>query len=234
MTGNASDEALDVRVKNVEEKAAQIKFAFKTRTKLQRQELNSLADQIDALRIRQDMPVAGFLGNAGMAERLVKDELQANKHARLAFAAQCTSDADCMLQGVRDLHRKACEKAGARRGAEAGVQEIEASVQGCREVLQALGDSRNSLESSLRRLLSEAFQGVEETISQERRICHDAEASMSRMLAELRQQARGDIRASRETREQVEEQILQLLEDACVKVETSVLTSGNLPRASPS
>ncbi|KEP63934.1 UNVERIFIED_CONTAM: hypothetical protein HHA_236790 [Hammondia hammondi] len=230
MTGSASDEALEVRVKNVEEKAAQIKFAFNTRSKLQQQEVNSLNDRLAALRLRRDLPVSGFLGSAGMAERLIKDELQANKHARLAFAEQCVSDGDCMLQGVRDLHRKTSEKTRARRGAESGVAEIEESMQGCREVLQALGDSRKSLESSLQRLLSEAFQGVQETISQERRICDDAEASMRRMLEELRQQARGDIRASRENREQVEEQILQLLEDACVKVETSVLTNANLPQ----
>ncbi|KYK67813.1 hypothetical protein TGPRC2_236790 [Toxoplasma gondii TgCatPRC2] len=230
MTGSASDEALEVRVKNVEEKAAQIRFAFNTRSKLQQQEVNSLNDRLAALRLRRDLPVSGFLGSAGMAERLIKDELQANKHARLAFAEQCVSDGDCMLQGVRDLHRKTFEKTRARRGAESGVVEIEESMQGCREVLQALGDSRKSLESSLQRLLSEAFQGVQETISQERRICDDAEASMSRMLEELREQARGDIRASRENREQVEEQILQLLEDACVKVETSVLTNANLPQ----
>ncbi|PFH37198.1 hypothetical protein BESB_036560 [Besnoitia besnoiti] len=233
MTGTASDEALDVRVKNLQEKAAQLKFAYHTRSKLQQQELNSLHDAVAALRLRRDLPVAGFLANSHMAERLVKDELQATQHARLTFAEQCANDMDCMLQGVRDLHRNTFEKASSHRGPEPALDEIDEALQGCREVLRALAESRKSVEASLRRHVSEAFERVKETMTQEHRICQDAQASMTKMLEDLRQQARNDIRASRENREQVEEQILQLLEDACVKVENAVLTNGNLPTSAP-
>lgn len=51
---------------------------------LQEQELQKLQDGLAALKMRRDLPSVspGILSNCSMVERIIKDEIQANKHVR--------------------------------------------------------------------------------------------------------------------------------------------------------
>ncbi|PHJ16827.1 iq calmodulin-binding motif family [Cystoisospora suis] len=241
-SGSMSDEALELRVKTLEDKVSHIKFSTQTRVKLQEQELQKLQDGLAALKMRRDLPSVspGILSNCSMVERIIKDEIQANEHARLTFVAQAGNDIDNLLHAVKDSYKKFSSERGFKgrggrgesEGAGGFIEEMEQSLAGSKDLLSALKESRAALQQSLTTHVTEAFQRIGEVIAHEKEICRDTEASMTRMLEDLRLQARNDIAASRACREEIEEQILQLLEDACVKVESSVLSNVNHPNTS--